>query len=122
MDRRKKPDRTLITAGLLPAWGADASGREELRLLVPATGLDSTRDRIGCSWREAFGWCCVPKVTNAASERPYAYPSGILTGERIMRVFIICAIVVRAVVGLCCYYAETTPQQSLQAWMIEPAS
>ena len=39
-----------------------------------------------------------------------------------MRVLIICAIAVRAAVGLCCYYAEATPQQFLQAWMSEPAS
>jgi hypothetical protein len=39
-----------------------------------------------------------------------------------MRVFIICAIVVRAAVGLCFHYAETTPQQSLQAWVIEQPS
>ena len=38
-----------------------------------------------------------------------------------MRVFIICAIVVRAMVGLCFNYAETTPQQTLHAWMVEQA-
>ena len=38
-----------------------------------------------------------------------------------MRLFIICAIVVRAMVGLCFNYAETTPQQSLQDWLIEQA-
>jgi len=39
-----------------------------------------------------------------------------------MRVFIICAIVARAAIGLGCYFADATPQQSLQAWMIEPGS
>ena len=33
--------------GLLSAWGADPV---TIREAFPATGVDSTRDRIGCSW------------------------------------------------------------------------
>jgi len=33
--------------GLLSAWGADPV---TIREAFPATGFDSTRDRIGCSW------------------------------------------------------------------------
>jgi hypothetical protein len=72
-------------------------------------------------FRSSFAIRCVPKVTTPVSKALITI-SREFWGDRIMRVFIVCAIVVRAAVGLGFHYAETTPQQSLQAWMIEQPS
>ena len=44
----KKPDRTLIDSRASASLGADY---QWVGSWPPATGLDATRDRIGCSWR-----------------------------------------------------------------------
>jgi hypothetical protein len=73
---RRNPASGGRQPGSLSGISADSGGGQELRLPVPATGLDSARDRIGCSWN------IVPQ--NAFTERGLV----LRKGENAMKILI----------------------------------